>query len=128
MRAESSHYLEVAEQACLTSNIDYVEIEEIDEAEKASDKLIDEVIVYAVPPSDIRKSMQNVNEVETEVKAKFSSLGVEVNDMKIKSNKQGRFESSLVKISPPINLNRIWGRRLGLTYCAVVEFKGTDKK
>ena len=69
VRAESSQYLEVAEQACLNSNVDYDEIEEIDEAEKARDKLIDEVIVYAVPPSDIRKSMQNVNEVETEVKA-----------------------------------------------------------
>ena len=117
LRAESSHVLEDAEQACLNSNVDYAEIEGIDE-----------VIVYAVPPSDIRKSMQNANEVETEVKEKFSSLGVEVKDMKIKSNKQGKFESSLVKISPPVNLNRIWGRRLGLTYCAVVEFKETDRK
>ena len=127
-KSESSYVNEVAEQAVLDSNIDIVEIEDMDKDEMERDRLVDEVVVYAVPPSDCRQSMQDANEVEGEVKERFSSLGVIVTDMRIKVNRKGKFESSLVKISPPVNLNRIWGRRLGLTNCAVVEFKKVDIK
>ena len=97
-------------------------VEETDTEELARDKLVNEVIIYAVPPSDCRKSMQDAEEVEKEVKERFSLIGVEVLDMKIRASRIGKFESSLVKITP-VNLRRIWGRRLGLLNCAIVEHK-----
>ena len=102
-----------------------IDVEEIDKEELEKDKLVSEVLIYAVPPSDCRKTMQGVNEVQEEVKEKFSMIGVKVLDMKIKASIQGKFASSLVKITPT-NLRKIWGRRLGLLNCAVVEFKHQD--
>ena len=53
---------------------------------------------------------------------RLSSMGVEVLSIRHRTKSGGKHESSLVKLTP-VNLNRIWGRRLGLKNCAVVEFK-----
>ena len=114
-----------SEQA-VSSSIDLVdngtdkEIMDKDEMEK--DRMVEEILVYAVPPSDIRKKMQDVNEVEQEVRERFSSLGVDVRSFKSNSSRGGAFECSRVKVTPT-NLRMIWGRRLGLKNCAVIEWK-----
>ena len=90
-------------------------------------RLVQEVIVYAVPPTDIRKRKQTVDEVESEIKDRFSSIGVQVKAIRHRMDK-GCYESSLVSIDPPVNLKTIWGRRLGLQNCALIEFKPTNAK
>ena len=99
--------------------------EEVDQHELELDKIVTEVVIYAVPPSDIRKTMQDAAEVEVEIREKFCSIGVEVQDMLIKADRIGKFDRRLVKVTP-VNLRRIWGRRLGLQNCAVVENKKQD--
>ena len=94
----------------------------MDEHEMKLDKVVEEVIVYAVPPSDCREKMQNIKEVENEIKSRFSSIGVTVRDFHSKASREDLFHSSLVKITP-VNLRMIWGRRLGLRNCAVTEMK-----
>ena len=37
-----------------------------------------DVVVWAVPPSDIRKLMQDAIEVEREIREKFDSIGVKL--------------------------------------------------
>ena len=120
-----------AEQVCNLSSTDVLENldekEEMDPAEAEIDKLVEQVIVYAVPPSDCRQPLQTAMEVEEEIRSRFSSLGVEVKSIQMKTGRSGNYESSLVNMSP-VNLRKIWGRRLGLSSCAVVEYKPTTKK
>ena len=120
-----------AEQVCNLSSTDILENvdkkEEMDPAEAEIDKLVEQVIVYAVPPSDCRQPLQTAMEVEEEIRSRFSSLGVEVKSIQMKTGRSGNYESSLVNMSP-VNLRKIWGRRLGLSSCAVVEYKPTKKK
>ena len=117
-----------AEQACNSRNVDTIvnseEKDEIDQEEAERDKLVEQVIVYLVPPSDCRQPLQSVSEVETEIRARFSSIGAEVKEIQIKTCKAGKFQSSLVKVTPT-NIRKIWGRRLGLKSCTIVEFKQT---
>ena len=47
---------------------------------------------------------------------------ITVIDTNFKETKEGKFGSSLVRITP-INLNKICGRRLRLENCAIDEFK-----
>ena len=47
----------IAEQACTSSNGGRVDAEEVDEDELERDKLVSDVVVWAVPPSDVRKPM-----------------------------------------------------------------------
>ena len=101
------------------------DVEEIDIDELEKDRLVSEILIYAVPPSDCRIPMQGVNEVQQEIREKFSTIGAKIEDMKVKASSQGKFESSLVIITPT-NLRKIWGRRLGLLNCAVVEYKQQD--
>ena len=99
----------------------------LDREEAERDRLVQEVIVYAVPPTDIRKRKQTVDEVESEIKDRFSSIGVQVKAIRHRMDK-GCYESSLVSIDPPVNLKTIWGRRLGLQNCALIEFKPSNAK
>ena len=101
---------------------DIYEDNDVDKDELERDKIIEDIIIYAVPPSDCRIQMQDGEEVEKEVREKFSSIGVEVREMQLRSSRKGTFESSLVKITPT-NLRKIWGRRLSLKNCAVIEYK-----
>ena len=96
--------------------------EELDQSEAEKDKLVEKVIIDAVPPSDCRQAIQTVKEVEEDIRSRFLLLGVDVKDIQMKTSRSGKYESSLVEISP-INLRKIWGRRLSLRSCAVVEYK-----
>ena len=115
---EVTGQMEINESSCSVIE------EEVDEAELARDKLVDEVIVYAVPPTDIRQPVQGAHDVEEEIRAKFSSMGIDVVNIRHRVI-AGKYESSLVKLTS-VNLRRIWGRRLGLSNCAVVEFRQLD--
>ena len=113
----------VSDNGEVVEQVDHDRDEEVvDKDEVERDRMVEDVLIYAVPPSDCRKQMQNVNEVEYEVREKFSSLGVAVRSIESKSIRGGTFQSSKVKIAP-VNLNLIWGRRLGLENCAVIEWK-----
>ena len=90
---------------------------EVDEAELDRDILVKKVLVYTVTEPIEKKA-----DVEQEVREKFSGIGVEVKQMETKTNFRGEFKGSVVTISP-VNLNRIWGRRLNLKNCSVIHYK-----
>ena len=85
---------------------------EIDEAEVARDKLVNKVVAYAVPHLDIRQPAQDMVDIEQEIRKRLSSIGVDVSSIRHRTKSGGKHESSLVKLKP-VNLNRIWSRRLG---------------
>eukprot|EP00092_Neocalanus_flemingeri_P032320 GFUD01035138.1.p1 GENE.GFUD01035138.1~~GFUD01035138.1.p1 ORF type:complete len:247 (+),score=65.91 GFUD01035138.1:62-802(+) len=91
--------------------------EPLDDAEAARDKLVEKVLIYPVKKPDEKKS-----KVETEIREKFGVIGVTVKMMKTTSTRLGEFNGSMVEISP-VNLNRIWGRRLGLENCSIISFE-----
>ena len=90
---------------------------EVDEAELARDILVEKVLVYPVTEPIEKKA-----DVEQEVRERFSEIGVEVKQMDTKITFRGEFKGSVVTISP-VNLNRIWGRRLNLKNCSVIHYK-----
>ena len=71
--------------------------------------------------STVTEPIENVKDVEEEVKVKLNALGVAVVNMRT-FDKRGMFDFSIVRISD-INLNKIWGRRLGLKNCSIIEYK-----
>ena len=55
------------------------ERERIDKAEHELDKVVEKVFIFAVPPSDIRQRIvPDTEEIEIEIRDKFSGLGIEV--------------------------------------------------
>ena len=108
--ATNNRTLEGTEETCVEST------EEVDRAELERDKIIQEVIVSAVT-----KPVESVEDVEKEIKDRFSSIGVEIFKIDSYSNSRGKFSQSRVKTSP-VNLKDIWGRRLGLRNCSVIEY------
>ena len=119
-----------AEQDCNDSNVEHIENieddEELSKDEVERDRLVEEVIIYMVGPSDIRQPVPGVQDVEKEIRERFSLLGVDVLDIRTRASKSGAHESSLVKVTP-INLRKIWGRRLGLKHCALIEYKQPER-
>ena len=91
--------------------------EEVNPAELARDKIVEKVIVYPVT-----KPIEKTSDVEEEVKEKFSAIGVTVKQMKTKTTYRGEFNGSVVDISL-VNLNVIWGRRLGLKNCSIISYE-----
>ena len=59
----------------------------VDRKEAERDRLVQEVIVYAVPPTDIRKRRQSVDEVDSKIKDRFSSIGVQVKAIRHRTDK-----------------------------------------
>ena len=112
-------YSEVNDEICSDNayHEPLVETEEVDEDELARDKNVEKVIVYAVT-EPIEKKV----DVEQEIREKFAAIGVKVKTIKIKTDYKRLFEKSLVEINQ-VNLNLIWGQRLGLNNCSVIEFK-----
>ena len=121
------NYISAEEVSNVDKSFDCEEKDEVDEDELERDRLVEEVVIYAVPPSDCRQPLKDVIEVENEIQERLASIGVNIMNIRHKS-KLGKHESSLVRVTPAVNLNRIWGRRLGLKNCAVVEFKKPDAK
>ena len=71
--------------------------------------------------SSVTKPVESVEEVEKEIKERFSDIGVDVIKIESYSNSMGKFKQSRVKTSP-VNLKDVWGRRLGLRNCSVIEY------
>ena len=94
---------------------DIAEIE-VDEEEMKKDKVIEEVLI-----SSVTKPMEKMETVEEEIRQKFAEIGVNVLEMKTFSNNRGCFDQSRVRTTP-VNLKNIWGRRLGLKNCSVIEY------
>ena len=95
--------------------------EEVDVEEQRRDKLVEDVVISKVTIEAIEYAV----DVEKEIRDKFGAIGVTVKNIRLKSDKRGMFQTSLVNISA-VNLNKIWGRRLGLKNCSVIEFKKPD--
>ena len=109
---------DIEENVCENNAADNVQkIEpEVDFYELQRDKLVNEILV-----STVTEPIENVKDVEEEVKVKLNALGVAVVNMRT-FDKRGMFDFSIVRISD-INLNKIWGRRLGLKNCSIIEYK-----
>ena len=67
--------------------------------------------------SPVGQPIEEMEKLEKEILDEFTSMGTTVVKMKT-SEKQGKFSSSIVQISPT-NLKNIWGRRLGLEKCVL---------
>ena len=103
--AESSH-----DDVC-------IETEEVDQAELDRDIVIDDVIISAVT-----KPIEVKEVVEKEIRDRFNAIGVDVVKMDTYCNYQGLFKMSRVRTTP-VNLNKIWGRRLGLGNCSAIAYE-----
>ena len=110
---------EVSDEICSdnTYHEPKAETEEVDKDELARDKNVEKVIVYAVT-----KPIEKKTDVEQEIHEKFASIDVKVKGIKTKTDYRGLYEKSLVEISK-VNLNLIWGRRLGLNNCSVIAYE-----
>ena len=92
------------------------DVEEVDEEELKRDKIIEEVVI-----SSVTQPFEKVEVVEEEIKQKFADIGINVVSMNSFSSKRGYFDQSRVRTTP-VNLKTIWGRRLGLNNCSVIEY------
>ena len=101
-----------------SSSEDFTEEVEVDKDELARDKIIEEILVYSVGGIGPEEKK---DVVEQEIVQKLANIGVIVKSMKSFSKFNGNFDQSRVKTSP-VNLKDIWGRRLGMMKCAVIEY------
>jgi hypothetical protein len=88
----------------------------VDHAEAARDRIVKKVLISPVTEPNEKKES-----VEKEILAKFEAIGVTVENMKSRSTLRGEFKGSIIEISP-VNLNKIWGRRLGLKNCSLISY------
>ena len=91
--------------------------EQIDPAEAARNKMIEKIIVYPVT----KKWKVEKDVIENEIKEKLKLIQVNVKNIETKRTLFGEFNGSIVETSP-VNLNEVWGRRLGVTNCAIISF------
>ena len=91
--------------------------EEVDLDELARDKIVTKVLICTVT-----KPIEKTSDVQVEIREKFGGIGIKVIGMKTRSTLRGYYETSIVNISP-VNLNKIWGRRLGLKNCSLIAFE-----
>ena len=82
---------------------------EVDQAELDRDKMVEELIV-----SSVTKPIELITDVE-------HAIGIKVINMRSYGNARGMFNQSRVRTSP-VNLKDVWGRRLGLRNCSVIEY------
>ena len=92
------------------------EAEEVDEEERKRDKDVEKVVI-----SPVTRPIEDENDVRQEVHQRFSALGVKVIELRTYADRNGKYKTGVAVISP-VNLNRIWGRRLGLKNCSVIEY------
>ena len=91
--------------------------DEIDPAEAAQDKMVKKIIIYPVT----KKWKVKKDVIENKIKDKLNLMQVNVKDIETKRTIFGEFNGSIVETSP-VNLNKVWGRRLGMTNCAIISF------
>ena len=89
---------------------------EVDQAELDRDKMVEELIV-----SSVTKPIELITDVEQEIRDRLSAFGIKVINMRSYGNARGMFNQSRVRTSP-VNLKDVWGRRLGLRNCSVIEY------
>ena len=104
---------EVTDEICPDRNYD---LEEIDPYEAARDRMIAKSLVCPVGFSSVEKDA-----IENEIRQKFEEIGVTVIQIDTKRSFLGEYKGSIVFTSL-VNLNRIWGRRLGITNCSIIAF------
>ena len=80
-------------------------------------------IVSKVIVCPVTKPIEKKAKVENEIEEKFAAIGVDVKSMNTKTNYRGLFDGSVVEINPPVNLQRIWGRRLHLENCSIISYE-----
>ena len=80
------------------------------------DKLVGKVIISPVSEIKIHKDI-----IESEVRTRFEAIGVKVLNLKMNSSTVGDFKSCVVDITP-VNLQKIWGRRLGVHDCSLISY------
>ena len=73
--------------------------------------MIEKIIVYPVT----KKWKEKKDVIENEIKDKLELIQVR------SKNIFGEFNGSIVETSP-VNLNKVWSRRLGVTNCAIISF------
>ena len=73
------------------------------------------------------KSRQSCDDVKKEVTEKLAAMGVEVKEFSTHADREGKYETDVAAISP-VNLNKIWGRRLGLTNRSVIAYEKRPQK
>ena len=98
------------------------ETEEVDPEEAKRDRMVEKVVIYRVSGGSLFKPRQTNDEVKKEVIDKLAMMGVEVIEFSGHADRDGMYETGVVSISP-VNLNKIWGRRLGLTNCSVIAYE-----
>ena len=89
------------------SNNRVTEPEEVEEEESKRDRMVEQIIV-----SPVTAPIEEKCDVEKEVYDKFAAIGVKVLKFSGHVDRKRKFKSGLVTVSP-VNLNKIWGRRLG---------------
>ena len=102
-------------QSIIDAELDRKELEEAAAEEAKKDKIVKKVIV-----SSVTKPREDKEKVENEIRDKLKEKGIEVISMKT-FTKNGKFDASVVEISPA-NLKNIWGRRLDLENCSIIEY------
>ena len=70
----------------------------------------------------LKELFEDISTVENEIRDKLSALEVKILNFRSHAIKKGKHESSVAKKSS-VNLNRIWGCRLGLKNYALIERK-----
>ena len=78
--------------------------------------MIKKALVSPVGYSTVKKDV-----IEKEIRQKFEEIGVTVIAIETKRSYLGEFKGSIVNTSL-VNLNRIWGRRLGIANCSIIDF------
>ena len=104
---------EVTDEICPDGDFDP---EDVDPFEVARDRLIGKALVCPVGFSSVAKDV-----IENEIRQKFEEIGVNVIKIETKRSYLGEFKGSIVTTSL-VNLNKIWGRRLGITDCSIIAF------
>ena len=59
--------------------------------------------------------------IEKEIRDKLMAIEVEVKSIETKRTVVGAFRGSIVETSP-VNLNKVWGRRLKVKDCSIISF------
>ena len=95
--------------------------EEADPEELAKDRMIEEILVYAVK-GGLPKPPETKEMVEEEITERLNTLNVNIRSMRSICDSRGHFEQCRVRTTP-VNLQNIRGRRLGLKSCAVIAFE-----
>ena len=80
-----------AEEVQVHSTENCEEMEYIDKDELQRDKLVEDIFVYAVPPSDCIPSIPDASEVDQEIREWFSCLGIQARDIRIQTRKHGKY-------------------------------------